>query len=41
MTKVSIETLAQEIKTPVETLLQQFADAGIMAARNICWFANE
>ena len=29
MTKVSIETLAQEIKTPVETLLQQFADAGI------------
>ncbi|WP_392560922.1 translation initiation factor IF-2 [Orbus sturtevantii] len=29
MTKVSIETLAQEIKTPVDTLLQQFADAGI------------
>ncbi|MCT6885610.1 MAG: translation initiation factor IF-2 associated domain-containing protein, partial [Gilliamella apis] len=29
MTKVSIETLAQEIKTPVETLLQQFADAGM------------
>jgi translation initiation factor IF-2 len=29
MTKVSIETLAQEIKTPVQTLLQQFADAGI------------
>lgn len=29
MTKVSIETLAQEIKTPVETLLQLFADAGI------------
>ncbi|PXZ04641.1 translation initiation factor IF-2 [Gilliamella apicola] len=29
MTKVSIETLAQEIKTPVQTLLQQFADAGM------------
>ena len=29
MTKVSIETLAQEINTPVQTLLQQFADAGI------------
>lgn len=29
MTKVSIETLAQEINTPVETLLQQFADAGM------------
>ncbi|MCO6551583.1 MAG: translation initiation factor IF-2 [Gilliamella sp.] len=29
MTKVSIETLAQEINTPVQTLLQQFADAGM------------
>lgn len=29
MTKVSIETLAKEINTPVETLLQQFSDAGI------------
>lgn len=29
MTKVSIETLAKEINTPVDTLLQQFADAGI------------
>ncbi|MWP48464.1 MULTISPECIES: translation initiation factor IF-2 [unclassified Gilliamella] len=29
MTKVSIETLAKEIKTPVQTLLQQFADAGM------------
>lgn len=29
MTKVSITTLAQEINTPVDTLLQQFADAGI------------
>ncbi|WP_294609841.1 translation initiation factor IF-2 [uncultured Gilliamella sp.] len=29
MTKVLIETLAQEINTPVQTLLQQFADAGI------------
>lgn len=29
MTKVSITTLADEINTPVDTLLQQFADAGI------------
>ncbi|XKM14220.1 translation initiation factor IF-2 [Orbaceae bacterium ac157xtp] len=29
MTKVSIQSLAQEINTPVETLLQQFADAGM------------
>ncbi|MWN31673.1 translation initiation factor IF-2 [Gilliamella sp. Pra-s65] len=29
MTKVSIETLAKEINTPVQTLLQQFADAGM------------
>ena len=29
MTKVSIKTLAQEINTPVETLLQKFAEAGI------------
>ncbi|MDF7671335.1 translation initiation factor IF-2 [Orbaceae bacterium ESL0721] len=29
MTKVSIEILAQEINTPVETLLRQFADAGM------------
>lgn len=32
MTKVSIKTLAQEINTPVETLLQQFADAGMKKA---------
>ncbi|MDF7667255.1 translation initiation factor IF-2 [Orbaceae bacterium ESL0727] len=29
MTKVSIEILAQEINTPVQTLLRQFADAGM------------
>ncbi|WP_392565939.1 translation initiation factor IF-2 [Utexia brackfieldae] len=29
MTKVSIQALAEEIKIPVERLLQQFADAGI------------
>ena len=29
MTKVSIQKLAEEIKTPVENLLQQFADAGM------------
>lgn len=41
MTKVSIETLAKEINTPVATLLQQFADAGMKKSASDTVSQNE